>query len=470
MSTHTVSRWWRTSTFALLLLTLSVPLARAEDRALLIGVGRYRMPGANLPGIDKDVEMMREALKLIGFRDSQIRVLADEAATLAAIQSAFETWLVQGVGPSDRVVFYFSGHGSRMADRNGDEPDRLDEILIPHDFEPTSGDPRSALVDDMLGQWLSKVPSRRVYAFIDACHSGTATKGLDEDKWLPYRGMPDLPEVTTLDRPKSAQRKDLDIGDGSPSGAANYLAVAAADDTELAQASSAGSYFTIGVLQAFRDAVKAGKPLSVLDIKNVTTASIAQQAGKPHRPQISGDLRRAGENLLGPTPAPPPPPPPPPPNSSLWSVFESIVDRIAPARRLGVTANQAEYRVRDLLQLSFDVAIDGYLNVLNVGEGEDEAVILFPNQYQQNNKVQAGNRVRVPTGKFKLPAGLPPGRADQRNLIVVVLTERPLNAYQIGSGSSFLRDLAEDAARSFAVEAAGSGDYFAGKVITVIRK
>jgi hypothetical protein len=151
-------------------------------------------------------------------------------------------------------------------------------------------------------------------------------------------------------------------------------------------------------------------------------------------------------------------------------VLEGVVDQIGSERRLAVTANQAAYRVRDLLQLSFDVATDGYLNVLNLGEGERDAVVLFPNRYQPNNRVQAGNRVRVPTAAFRLPAGLPEGRAEQRNLIVVVLTQQPLNAYQIGSGSSFLRDLQGEAARSFAVEAASGGDYYAGKVITVIRR
>ncbi len=469
MSTQTVSRSWRASILGVLLLVLAPPAARAEDRALLVGVGKYRMPNADLPGIDKDIQMMREAVRLLGFRDSQIKVLADEEATLAGIRSAFESWLIKEVGPTDRAVFYFSGHGSRMADRSGDEPDRLDEILIPHDFEPTGGDPRNALVDDLLGELLAKVRSRRVYAFIDACHSGTATKGLDEDKWLPYPGMPDLPEVTTLARPKSVERKDLDIGDKNPSAAANYLAVAAADDTEMAQASATGSYFTIGLLKAFQEAVKAGKPLSALDIKNFTTSSIAAAAPKPHRPQISGDLTRAGENLLGPTPTSPPPPPPAP-GSTLWSVLENVVDRIGPERRLAVTANQAAYRVRDLLELSFDIAVDGYLNVLNLGEGEADAVVLFPNRYQQNHKVQAGNRVRVPTSAFKLPASLPAGRAEQRNLIIVVLTEQPLSAYTIGSGSSFLRELEGDAARSFTVEATSGGEYYAGKVITVIRK
>jgi uncharacterized caspase-like protein len=463
--------WIRMAIAAAAVLAATAGAAAAEDRALIVGVGRYRMPGANLPGIDKDVEMMREVARLLGFKDAQIKIVMDEEATLAGIQRAFDSWLVQGVGAGDRALFYFSGHGSRMADHDGDEPDRLDEIMIPHDFEPTSGDPRNALVDDMFGQWLTRIRSRRVYAFIDACHSGTVTRGFS-DKFLAYPGMPDIPEA------KSMLRKDLDIGDKDPSASANFLAVAAADDTEVAQASRAGSFFTQGLLKAVRDAVNSRAPLSILDIKNVSTRVVAELAGpsgKPHRPQISGDLSRAGENMLAsgapPPPAPPAPLPPPPPGTNLWSVFESIADRVAPERRLSITSNKVEYRVNELLQLSFDVAVDGYLNVLNIGEGEREAVILYPNKFHPDNRVQAGNRVRVPMGtEFRLPARLPGGQAEQRNLVVVVLTQTPLNAFQIGDGTSFLRDLTGETARSFAVEAGNAGDYFAGKIVTVIRK
>lgn len=464
------SRWSRAAVFAALLVAASASAARAEDRALLVGVGRYRLAGANLPGIDKDIEMMREVVRLLGFRDSQVKVLMDEEATLAGIQRAFDTWLVDGVGGNDRALFYFSGHGSRMADHDGDEPDKLDEIMIPHDFEPTNGDPRNALVDDMFGQWLGKIRSTHVYAFIDACHSGTVTRGFG-DKFLAYPGMPDIPEG------KSFQRKDLDVGDKSPSASANFLAVAAADDTEVAQASRAGSFFTQGLLKAVRDAVNSRKPLSVLDIKNVSTQVVAELAGaggKPHRPQISGDLARAGENMLatGPTAPPAPPAPAPiPPGSNLWSVLENLADRVAPERRLSITTNKLDYRVGDVLQLSFDVAVDGYLNVLNIGEGERDAVLLYPNKFHSDNRVQAGNRIRVPLGaEFRLPARLPPGVAEQRTLIVVVLTQQPLNAFQLGDGTSFLRELTSDSARSFAVEAGSGGDYFAGKAITVIRR
>ncbi|MDH3282826.1 MAG: hypothetical protein OEQ18_17110, partial [Gammaproteobacteria bacterium] len=67
-------------------IVLAVSLAPAltalgEQRALLVGVGKYSAPGIDLPAIDLDLERMQETLNLMDFEDSQIRTLLDEEAT-----------------------------------------------------------------------------------------------------------------------------------------------------------------------------------------------------------------------------------------------------------------------------------------------------------------------------------------------------------------------------------------------------
>ncbi|KAL8277646.1 hypothetical protein RQP46_009919 [Phenoliferia psychrophenolica] len=39
-------------------------------------------------------------------------------------------WLVEGAKPNDSLFFHFSGHGGQVADKDGDEPDGLDEWMI----------------------------------------------------------------------------------------------------------------------------------------------------------------------------------------------------------------------------------------------------------------------------------------------------------------------------------------------------
>ena len=168
---------------ALLMLLGFTGPASAEQRALLVGVGQYQTPGIDLPGIDLDIERVRDTLIRMGFKDSQIRTLRDGEATSTAVMRNFETWLKEGVQPQDRVVFYFSGHGSNIPDLNGDEKDGVDEVLVTHDMKRARVNGRATLTgvvpDDRLAQLIAAIPSRNVWIVVDSCHSGTVTRTID---------------------------------------------------------------------------------------------------------------------------------------------------------------------------------------------------------------------------------------------------------------------------------------------------
>ncbi len=144
-------------------------------RALLIGINNYRaVPG--LQGSVNDVQTMREVLVTRwGFPEANIRVLTDEAATRAGILAALED-LVRTAGPNDTVYFHYSGHGSQVEDQNGDEPDGLDETLVPVDGRsPGVAD----ILDDELDAIFARLQTRNAVIVLDSCHSGTATRGFD---------------------------------------------------------------------------------------------------------------------------------------------------------------------------------------------------------------------------------------------------------------------------------------------------
>jgi hypothetical protein len=68
------------------------------------------------------------------------------------------------------VWISYSGHGSQVACSDGDEPDGLDEVLVPLDY-----DRAGFIKDDLLCSALSKFnPKTKVFVVIDACHSGSA--------------------------------------------------------------------------------------------------------------------------------------------------------------------------------------------------------------------------------------------------------------------------------------------------------
>ena len=90
------------------------PSLAAQNLALLVGVGDY---AANkLDGPSYDIDAMATVLtQRWGFAPSNIKTLKDQAATRAGILAAMDD-LVQRARPDDRVLIYFSGHGTSDRD------------------------------------------------------------------------------------------------------------------------------------------------------------------------------------------------------------------------------------------------------------------------------------------------------------------------------------------------------------------
>ncbi|VFM97437.1 MAG: Caspase domain-containing protein [Candidatus Kentron sp. G] len=128
---------------------------------------------------------MRDVAQSLGYRKSDIRVLLDHEATEAGIKRAFQDWIIDGVGSGDSALFYFSGHGSRIPDESGDETeDHRDEVLVTHDFRQAGSTLKNALIDDDLQKLIGRVKTKRLLILVDACHSGTATKGLFTNRYM----------------------------------------------------------------------------------------------------------------------------------------------------------------------------------------------------------------------------------------------------------------------------------------------
>jgi caspase domain-containing protein/uncharacterized protein DUF4384 len=130
----------------------------------------------------RDAAAMAETLQQrCGFERAW--VLANEQATRQNIENAIRRQLPAFTRPGDTVLIYWSGHGSRCADTDGDEPDGFDEYLVPHDGQLTDAETirRTMLLDDTFGRWLQELDGRRVLVVLDTCHSG----GQGQEKSLP---------------------------------------------------------------------------------------------------------------------------------------------------------------------------------------------------------------------------------------------------------------------------------------------
>jgi hypothetical protein len=147
--------------------------------ALLIGINSYPnfLPRGQLSGCIHDIEVMRQVLeKSFNFPENHVVSLTDEQATREGILAAMKD-LVARIGEDDIVVFHYSGHGSQMTDLEGDEPDGLDETIVPSDSGRFPHENRD-IKDDEIYLWLKELTAKTSTATLifDCCHSGTIVR------------------------------------------------------------------------------------------------------------------------------------------------------------------------------------------------------------------------------------------------------------------------------------------------------
>lgn len=157
-------------------------------RALIVAVGTYNDEEnwSNL-GSANDVELMKNALLKQDFKD--IRVLLNQEADKNGIIKAFQE-LTKNSNPDDVCVIHFSSHGQQVFDFDGDELDGLDESIVPYGAPATAAKGYKGekhLKDDELGTLLNNLraklgPKGDVLVTVDACYSGTISRGKEKTR------------------------------------------------------------------------------------------------------------------------------------------------------------------------------------------------------------------------------------------------------------------------------------------------
>ena len=233
----------------------------APKFALLVGINEYKKFNdasvniRDLRGTHNDVGLMKGLLADYGFKEesaggasaespcgqqtakSSVKTLCSKQATQAAIRDAFKNHLIanaksyfdtQKLTAANRdkgvtVVFYYSGHGSKLEDKSGDESDGIDETIVAHDSD------RKGVKDipdddfDVFYKDLSQYTTNITFMF-DSCHSGTVTRG----------GSPKSVERDV--KSKSNSRGKTTLSDGiSVSSNANYVTISGSLPTQESQ-------------------------------------------------------------------------------------------------------------------------------------------------------------------------------------------------------------------------------------------
>lgn len=180
----------------LISLFFSVLRVTAVKRALLVGIGDYpNNSGWTFINADNDISLLKEKLS----NDFIVYSLKDSQATCHNIKSALsELILKSDVG--DTILIHFSCHGQQMLTKGKDEPDYLDEALIPYDAQIAASKKyhgENHLKDNELGDIISSLRKKLgrkglVIITIDACFSDSMNKGVKKSSDVIYRGTADI--------------------------------------------------------------------------------------------------------------------------------------------------------------------------------------------------------------------------------------------------------------------------------------
>lgn len=244
---------------------------------LCVGINTY--PGNELAGCVNDALDWADALQN---RGSEGIVLTDGQATSERIRETL-IGILDRAQSGDRVVWTYSGHGTWVPDKDGDEADQKDECIVPVDYRQAG-----FITDDLIYRILSNHRRRGVQllSVFDSCYSGSATRFADfgpahsHDRRVPRFMHPSaLLSGAELDRALAVEDK---AASGKPRSAGVLLSGCAPD--EVSYDAWFGARPNGAFSRAALDTLPAG-PVRFSTWHRLTTRKIAERFPEQH-PEI----------------------------------------------------------------------------------------------------------------------------------------------------------------------------------------
>jgi hypothetical protein len=412
----------------------------------------------------------------MGVKENNMRFYKDDELTLEGMRRAFAE-LDERVAPGDQVFVYYSGHGTRQ--RVSDPAERCAEALVTVDGEGFT----DVEMEAQLKRLSSK--AQKIIALLDACHSGgVTTRSVGPARSAPLFASKFAPRGgnDSCERPVNVLTRSISLQSGKAgSGANNYVYIAAARDNEVSlDMPTKGGVAT----QAWRDCMTSAVDrdgsggLSAEEIRacaqdRINTMLKGVQGFVPHNVTITGNSRAvltfadrpaaaavpvaaapvaATPIVVAPAPQVPaatvppaqaqkPVPPPqgqkptgtpvqvgtpvpvaapafPPAYYTLSDVFNSRDDR----RVVTLTPSRPAFKIAvDDVSFALNSSHAGHVYLLMVGSDGKTFDMLFPNQIDSANAIEAGQTLRLPRSAWQIKAGGPPGK----NYLLALVAESP---------------------------------------------
>ncbi len=396
---------------------------KVKKQALLLGVSDYAGENADLGGIERDIEKMKNLFNTWGF---EVTVLYDKESM--DILSYLDKY-ANRLNKNDYFAFYYSGHGSHVADKNNDESDGEDETLVLSD-----GQSNTHLIDDILYAKFNAIKAKQMI-FFDSCHSGTVFRNL--------KGTAQAKTISPIKVGKTFS-KGLNIsakGD-TMSADSQYIVFSSSQDTEESLATPSGSLFTNSIYEIFSNTNSYNEPFDKVgkELRKKVLAYAKASGGTPHHPSISfsksystttslNDFISTKSTLTTPSSEVklPSTPNQTQEERTLQDTMNSLINS-GKITKMSLSYNKHSYKDGESIQFSLDTkGASGYLTIFYIDS--NEVTLLYPNPFVSTRKIE---------GKYSFPNDLSNGKFDleaykscancqeEKTVIYTLLSSRPI--------------------------------------------
>ena len=177
----------RLTSIFLMLILVALSIQAQKTYALLAGVSNYGINSINLPSATKDVKQLKKVFDNQGFTSA---LITSKFANRDNIIMKLEA-IIRLAKPKDKIIFFFSGHGS------------------PGGFVPSD---RSFFNYQELVDIFKKAKAQNIICFIDACMSGSV-KSISNNNFGIENGKPNICFMTASDATEFSTESRL-VGHG----------------------------------------------------------------------------------------------------------------------------------------------------------------------------------------------------------------------------------------------------------------
>ena len=467
---------------ALTLGVRSLP-TRVNRHALIIGISRYADTGTPpLPGARVDKQSATQMAQAMQVPQSNIQYLQDDQATAASIRKALQD-MTERVQNGDRVFIHYSGHGTRY---NDPAAGGCVEALLAYD----GGNITNREMADMLKTITNKTD--KLFVMYDACHSGGLVQAASSVRTRGILNANDegvlRPKFSNISqecgRPVNVKTRNLEVEVTAKGGLPqDIIHVSASRDNEISfddevKGGLATQFMRDCMLREAKDLDGSGA-ISMDEIRQCAQAKINKRMNndanyKPHNLVLNGNaafvpawFAQASAVPMSATPVtsvvtqspgtssgPVPPfagvaaaivaPTSPLATTQLTGeqALRQIFDQRDAKRRVQFTAASNKLKIgQDALDFAVQSDRAGYVYVAQVGSDSKSVYLLFPNDLDQDNKIEAGQSMQLPRANWRVKAA---GPAGVDNLLVMVTDGprdlKPLEAVKAGPFVSSLND------------------------------